>query len=252
MNKKFFKLFLLISLLSLFSVNCSKNNPTNPEGEGTTPPSGSKRATVKIVIGDFLYDKVQSAKFNNQVFNVSSIGGESKEIIIPDNGDYVYLTLNTGIEIRTEVKFTPDENGSGILDQNECQIKSSDSMIYEDSIGKTISDSLGNFINNYGVIEFKNNTGFIDIYELVWSSDQLISGTFGTTKSVKVFAKPASSQEITITLKNINGGRTTGELKGPYTVTKGKVTTIELTSETPAKSGQIDSTLYNVYADKVN
>ncbi|AEM23123.1 hypothetical protein Bint_2519 [Brachyspira intermedia PWS/A] len=260
MNKKFLKILLLVVSLSLFAISCSSNNPTNPGGEGTTPPSGSKKATIKIKVKDDLIggivSDIESIRFNNQTFTLDSFDQVNKEVTIPDNGDYVYVKLKIGTELKSRNIFTPIENGDTIMDTDETVfiISKTDSMDYYDpnGMGKTISDTIGNFINNYGVIEFKNNTGFININNLVWETDQLLSSTFANGQSFKVFAKPATGKSIGITLENSKGGSTTGELKGPYQVIKGEVTTVELTSETPAKSGAIDSTLYNVYADKLN
>ena len=262
MNKKIFKILLLIVSLSLFAISCGGNSSTNPNDGGSTtpPPSGSKRATIKIKVeSDFISpiaSDIESIRFNNQTFSLDAFNQVNKEVIIPDNGDYVYVKLKIGTELKSQNIFTPVENGDTIMDtdENVFIISKSDTMSYYDpnSIGRTISDTIGNFINNYGVIEFKNNTGFININNLTWETEQLISGTFRNGQSVKVFAKPATGKTIGITLENSKGGTTTGELKGPYQVTKGNSTIVELTADTPAKSGAIDSTLYNVYADKLN
>lgn len=255
MNNKIFKLFILIMSLSLFAVNCSKNNPNDPNGGGTTPPpSGSKKADIKIKIEEGLMNKIsydiQSIRFNNQTFNIDSFIANqiTENITIPDNGDYVYVKLKNGMELRSQNKFIPIENGSAI-DENVFVVSSDGTMDYYDpnGIGKTISDTVYNFINNYGIIEFKNNTGFINIKNLIWETDQLISSTFGNAQTVKVFAKPATGRTIGIMVENTKNGTTSGDLKGPYDVTKGEVTVIELTVDTPAKSGAVDGTLYDLY-----
>ena len=218
------------------------NNPSNPANPGGAP---SFPATIPVKIEtDYMPASLKNVKFNGAEF--LGFGNDTKlDFNAPTGGDFIYLILSIDgktFELRTRDKFKPVENGDWISGENRFQITENTLVVYGEN-GQ--SGTFASFVEA-GILDIRNNTGFIKINSLVWNGDQIPIGDFTAGKAMKYFAH-AGTYQLGITITNAGNGLTTGILTTDITSEKGKVTLVDITAESPASSGSFAGTLYGLY-----